>query len=218
MIKILGVKRVLTLAILVAVNAILAFAAYSVTLPQKEKAEAELRSTKANIAQRRDEMIRLKTEYEQIQQQKNLFEKLQEAGFFSLQDRLQARRTIEQIQTLSKILSTKYDIQAIQVQENQIAAASDHVILHTPVKITVDAMDDLDIYNFIYWVENSFPGHAGMTNIVIDRRLDIDETTLKQIGNSIPTVLVSATIDFSWDTMVPRTDIPQQLSQPATPQ
>ncbi len=218
MIKILGIKRVMTLGIMIAVNLVLAAALYSLILPQKAKSENELRSTRSAVNARRDEVTKLKTEYEQIQEQKNLFGNLQDAGFFGTQDRIEARKMIEQIQLESKVLAARYDIQAIQVQENPVAAVSDHVILHSPVKVSLDALDDIDVYSFMYWAQNAFPGHIGITGLTVERKLDVDEITLKQIGNGVPVVLVTATVDFSWDTMVPRADLPQQLSQPAIPQ
>ncbi len=218
MIQILGFKRVLTLAVLVAACAVLAGALYYVVIPQKTKTENELRATRAAVNARRNEVATLKTEYEQIQEQKAQFGNLQQSGFFGTQDRVEARRLIEQIQSSSDVLSARYDIKAVEVQENPLAALSDHVVLHSPMSVSLDALDDVDVYSFMYWVENAFPGHAGVTGFTIERKLDVDEVTLKQIGNGVPVVLVSASVDFSWDTMVPRAQVPQQLGQPAIPQ
>ena len=217
MIKILGIRRVITLAILIAVNLALAGALYSLILPQKDKTERELRSTRSAVNARRNEVATLKNEYEQIQEQKNLFGNLQEAGFFTTQDRIEARKTIEQIQLESKVLAARYDIQAIQVQEHPAAAVAEYVILHSPMKVSLDALDDIDIYSFMYWAQNAFPGHVGINSLMIERKMDVDEVTLKQIGTGTPVVLVSATVDFSWDTMIPRTELPEQLNRPATP-
>lgn len=218
MIQILGFRRVITLAILIAVNLALAGALYSLILPQKDKVERELRTTRSAVNARRTEVATLKNEYEQIQEQKNLFENLQNAGFFTTQDRINARKTIEQIQRESKVLAARYDIQAIQVQENPAAATADHVLLHSPMKFSLDALDDIDVYSFMYWAQNAFPGQVGIDSVTIERKLDVDEITLKQIGTGRPVVLVSATVDFSWNTMVPRTQLPEQLNQPGIPQ
>ncbi len=218
MMKILGAKRVIMLASLLAVNAVLGAFLYLVLIPQKTGTENELRKVRGAVTARRTEVATLKTEYEQIQEQKNLFGDLQRSGFFDTQDRLGARKVIEQIQAESDVLGARYDIKAVNVQENPIAAQSDHVIMHSPVTVSLDALDDKDIYSFIYWFENAFPGHAGVTAMTLERKLDVDEITLKQIGNGVPVILLSATVDFSWNTMVPRTKIPEQLGQPAVPQ
>jgi hypothetical protein len=218
MIKVLGFKRVVTLACLLAANIVLAGLLYGVLTPQMTKTEQDLRRVRGGVTARRTEVATLKTEYEQIQEQKSKFEDLERSGFFQTQDRVAARKLIEDIQAESSILSARYDIQAINVKEDPIAAQSDYVILHSPVKVSLDALDDIDVYSFIYWMENAFPGHAGVHAMTLERKLDVDEVTLKQIGNGVPAILMSATVDFSWNTMVKRADIPQQLAQPAVPQ
>jgi hypothetical protein len=218
MIKVLGFKRVLTLACLLAANVVLAGLLYGVLTPQTMKTEQDLRRVRAEVSTRRNEVATLKTEYEQIQEQKSMFEDLERSGFFQTQDRLAARKLIEDVQAESDILSARYDIQAITVREDPMAAESDYVILHSPLKFSLDALDDIDVYRFIYWMENAFPGHAGVQSLTLERKLDVDEVTLKQIGNGVPAILMSATVDFSWNTMVKRADIPQELAQPAVPQ
>lgn len=218
MIQVLGVKRVFTLVALVVVIAVLAGALYGVVIPQKEATERELRTTKAAVSARRAEIDVMQNEYQQIQEQKNLFGDLEKAQFFSTQDRVEARRVIEEIQAMSRVLSAKYAIGAADVRENTNIQTADHVILHSPVSMTVDALDDVDIFNFIYWMENAFPGHVAVTNMTLERKIDIDEVTLRQIGNGVPAVLVSASIGFDWSTMVPRQNLPQQLGpQPGMP-
>ena len=218
MIQVLGFKRVITLAVLLLANVVLAGLVYYVLIPQKEKVRAELSNIEGVISSRRSEIETMKTEYELIQEQKSLFGNLEKSKFFSVQDRVEARKMMEAIQSTSRVLSTKYSIGAATVIENPTAAVSDHVILHSPITVSVDALDDVDVYSFIYWMENAFPGHAGVSGLTIERKLDIDEAALRQIGNGVPTVLISAQIDFDWDTMVPRAQIPQQLGQPANPQ
>ena len=125
MIQILGFKRVITLAALLLVNIILAAAVYYFLIPQKDKTEAELRGVKGAIESRRSEIATMQTEYELIQEQKNLFGNLEQSKFFSAQDRVEARRMIESIQATSHILSAKYSIGAAEVVEDPVAAASD---------------------------------------------------------------------------------------------
>lgn len=218
MIQILGIKRVLTLAMLIAVNLVLAGFLYGVVVPGEATTQNDLRRTRGAVESRRTEIQRLKTEYQEVQEQKTQFGDLEHAGFFGMQDRVQARKTMEAIQEKSRVLSARYNINAVAVKENPLAAESDHVLLQSPVSVSIDALDDIDLYSFMYLIENSFPGNAIITDITIDRKADIDENALKAIGNGIPTVLVSANVNFSWNTFVARSDLPPQLVNPATPQ
>lgn len=217
MIQVLGVKRVLTLAVLAAANIALGVMVYYVVIPGKTKTETELATVRSQISSRRTEVSTLQTQYQEIQEQKTLFGDLDKSGFFGSQDRLQARKTIEAIQAASHVLSAKYNINAVEVKQNPVAAESDHVLLQSPVSVKIDALDDMDIYSFIYWIENAFPGNSLITGLTIERKMDIDENVLKQIGNGLPAVLVSADLAFAWNTFVPRTQLPQQLGQPPAP-
>ncbi|MBI2234095.1 MAG: hypothetical protein HYU57_03700, partial [Micavibrio aeruginosavorus] len=139
MIEVLGVKRVLTLTILLLVNMALAGGLYGILIPQTGRTEMDLRSARAAVQTRRTEIQTLQTEYQQIQEQKNLFGDLDRAKFFTTQDRVEARRMIEGIQAESKVLSAKYSIGAAEIVEDPVAAVSDHVIMRSPVSVKVDA-------------------------------------------------------------------------------
>lgn len=215
MIKVLGIKRVLTLMVLLSLNIVLGLVLYMVVIPGQAQTENELRSVRSAVESRRGEVKRLQTEYQEIQEQKTLFGELEQSGFFGLQDRVQGRKMIEAIQSASHVLSAKYSINAVEVKENPMAALSDHVLLQSPVSVKIDALDDIDIYSFVYWVENAFPGNSLITSITLERKIDIDENVLKQIGNGLPATLMTADIGFSWNTFVPRSQSPVQPGGPA---
>jgi hypothetical protein len=218
MMKVLGLKRILTLAILLGLNAMLAITLYFFIIPGEDQTSTDLRSTRSAVEVKRGEIKILQTQYQEIQEQKTLFGDLDHSGFFGTQDRVEARRTIEAIQHESHVLSAKYNINAVAVKENPLAMESEHVLLQSPVSVKVDALDDMDVYSFLYWIENAFPGSIVITNVTIERKIDIDENALKSIGNGIPAALISANVDFAWSTFVPKADLPQQLGQPGTPQ
>lgn len=217
MIKVLGIKRVLTLLILFGVNVALAAMLYFIVLPSKDSTEKELRTTRSAVQSRRTEVTRMQTEYQQIQEEKNLFGDLENSGFFGTQDRLEARRTMESIQSASHVLSAKYNINAVVVKENTASAMSDHVILQSPVTVQLDALDDVDVYKFLYWIENGFPGQSLITDITLERKQDIDENVLKQIGNGVPSVLMTASVNFAWNTFVPRDKSPVAAGPTSAP-
>ncbi|MDB5490516.1 MAG: hypothetical protein JWO78_365 [Micavibrio sp.] len=217
MIKVLGIKRVLTLAILFGINVALAAMLYLVITPAQESTDKELRSTRAAVQGKRAEVSRMQTEYQQIQQEKNLFGDLENSGFFGSQDRVEARNIMESIQSTSHVLSAKYNINAVEAKENSAAALSDHIILQSPVTVQIDALDDVDVYSFLYWIENGFPGQALITDITLERKQDIDENVLKQIGNGSPAVLMSANVNFAWNTFVPRDKSPVPSGQASAP-
>ncbi len=208
MIQILGIKRVLGIMLLLALNGALAAGIYFYYMPQNVKLTRDLRTVRAQVSDKQVQTERLRTEFQQIQEQKARFEVLTAAGFFSDQSRVVARQRIEAIKDFTHVLKARYDIQAAQIETGQQADEAGYVILNSPVTIDVDALDDVDFYNFVYWIENAFPGHVSVTSFKVQRLMDVNDATLRQIGNGVPAVLIKGTVTFNWRTMIPK---------PATP-
>lgn len=207
MVQVLGIKRILFIIILVAANVALVASTYLYAIPESDDLERDLRSTRSQISGKRAEIDRLRSEFDLIQEQKERFEDLQSAGFMSDQNRLVARRRIMSVQKYTKILRAGYDISSADISNHKATDEVGYIVLETPIKIDVDAMDDVDFYSFIYWMENTFPGHMALTNFRLERDLDVNEATLRRIGSGEATVLVSGVLNFVWRTMVPKSGV-----------
>jgi len=207
MMQVLGTKRVLVLIILIAVNAALAAATYLYAKPGRVDTERQLNMTRAQITQKRNEADKLRNEFEQIQAQKGDFEHLQAAGYISDQNRLVARRRITDIQEYSRVLKAGYNINSATIEEGKEVKDIGYVVLNSPISVDIEAMDDRDFYAFIYWMQNAFPGHISVTDLTIDRVLDINEATLRAIGAGTQVSLIKGNVDFTWRTMVPEAQI-----------
>lgn len=202
MIRIVGVKRVMVFAVLTAAAAVLFAADYGYLRPEGNAASAELRQIAAQVAEKRVGSERLRTEADEIRKQQVRYESLAQAGFFSDQNRIVARKRIEDIQRETGVLQASYDIATGEVQKDQNAGEAGYAVLVSPIKIGIEAMDDVDIYNFVYWMENSFPGHIILDSLHARKTQDLNEASLRQIGSGIPTPLIKADLAFSWRTMV----------------
>ncbi|MCB9991578.1 MAG: hypothetical protein H6867_09445 [Rhodospirillales bacterium] len=207
MIQVIGVKKILVLLLLVAANAALAAVTYLYVQPEAQKLERQLRSTKTQISQKQADTERLRNEFDEIQARKQDFETLTSAGFVSDQNRLVARRRITDIQKYSKVLRASYDIGAANIVKNKMVTDIEHVILQSPVKVSVEALDDIDFYSFIYWMESAFPGHVAVTNMTVQRTSDVSEVSLRQIGSGLPMTLVKGNVEFVWRTLAPESDV-----------
>lgn len=212
MISVIGTRRLFILTALLAVNAVMAAAYYLYVVPENEKLGKELRTVKAEIASKQSETEKLRTEYDLIQKQRASFEDLKEAGFLGAQDRVVARERMEAIQTHSRVVQARYNIEPVKVEENKSAADSGQVILNSVINADVDALDDIDFLNFVYWLENGFPGQITINNIDIKREADVDDVTLRQIGTGSPLVIVKGQASFEWRTMVPREEAGRNMT------
>jgi len=203
MFKTLGFKRIVLLLALATADVAMGSAVYLYYMPQSLKLEREFRSVRQQAIAKRDDAGRLRMEYEQIQEQKDHFQALEATGFFSDQSRVVARERIEAAQRYTNVLTARYNMQAAKLEKRAEAENSGRVVVNTPVSIDIEALDDMDFYNFIFWVENAFPGHVSLQNIKIERAADVNEATLRQIGNGTAATLVKGKLDFSWRTMMP---------------
>lgn len=212
MIAIIGTRRLFILGALVAVNAVMAAATYLYLIPDNEKTTKNLSSTKAEISSKQSDTERLRNEYDLILKQKAAIEDLKATGFLEPQDRVLARDRIEAIQAHSRVLRANYTIEPVRIEENAEAAKSNQVILSSMIKTDIDALDDLDFMNFVYWLENGFMGQVTVTNIELQRVNDVNDVTLRQIGTGAPVAIVKGKVDFEWRTMVPRDDAASNLT------
>ena len=207
MIGVLGTKRLIATGVLLAFNVLLAAAIYGYVTPENEKLERDVRGLRSQVSAKRADSDKLRMEYHQIQEQKSYFENLGAAGFFSDQNRVLARNKIESVQRYAGVLSARYNISAATVENNDLAAETGHALVSSPVSLNLEAMDDVDVFNFIFWLENAFPGQVSINNVRIERVLDIDDVTLRQIGSGVETTLIKGTIGFNWYTMMAEKDL-----------
>ncbi len=214
MINVVGPRRMLILAVLVALNAVLAAVAYMLVMPANDKLQSELNSVNGKISASKENINKMKNQFQIIQQQKEQFTKLQATDFFTDQDRVQARDRFTAIQRYSHVLLAGYDIKAAAPERTPELTDAGQLMLTTPVDVSIDALDDMDFYNFLYLAQNAFPGYVGIKSIEVSRDKELDEVTLRQIGSGIPTVLIKGKISFTWKTIVPE----KQMQQTGTAQ
>lgn len=203
MIKVLGTKRLIVLGIFVGINALLGAVLYGYLEPSNLGLDRDLNSVKRQISSKRAEVGKLRVEYQQIQEEKEFFGGLENAGFFNDQDRVLARRRLQDIIDQSKVLSAKYDISPRVEVPNEKAKDANHVELSSPISVNVDAIDDADIFSFLYLVENAFPGQTSVQSFSLQRVQDVNEAVLRSVGTGSSPVLVKGQIGFVWKTIVP---------------
>ena len=217
MIQLIGIKRVMIIAILAGVCCVLGLGSYLYLIPQNTKLEAELRQIKYDISFKRSESDRFRQELAEMQNEKSTYQSLQALGFLSEQSRLDARKRIEAIQSYSRVLSARYNITPGVIEEVETAKDANRVVLKSRISIEIDALDDADVYSFIHMMENAFIGYVSITSVELERILDLNDVTLRQIGSGISAVLVKAKVDLEWKTLMSREEAAQIGAGPATP-
>lgn len=214
MIGVLGIKRVAVLVVLVALNGFLAAASYMYLAPELQTKERQLRSDRSQVSTLRNDIDRMQIEFDQLEEQKEEFEKLAQDGFFKDQSRRQAEKILSQIQKNSGVSKAIASVRAGEIEDNEEALKAEHKILSSPVEIQLQAFDDVNIFHYLFLVENYFPGHIAVKDIKIERTADVTGTVLRAIAAGGNPPLVSANVNMVWRTMIPQSQVIQQEVQP----
>ena len=235
MIKSIGAKRFLIILVVgVVFGAVVATNYYYL--------DGEVRSSKRSLGESLEEITKLQGEIDTMQkdfaffeQEKVTFQRIVGLGFFEPQDRVLAREKIDTVQKLSKIISAKYQIQAArteeiplanesatQVQYGQIQGATDmagaqagYSLVKSPMTFDIAAMDDLDVYRFIYYMNYAFPGHITINKLTVSRKEPVNTENLKLIGLGTPPTLIEAKLDVVWQSLAKKENegtSPQDMS------
>lgn len=207
MLQLIGFKRLIIIAILLSLNVVLGAAVYGYLVPENKKKDSELSALKSKISQIRSDTFQLEDNYKLIQEQKFDYENLVQAGYFNTQDRLAFRRRMTDIQRYTQVLRASFDIAPAGIEANEKIKAAEHVILKSPVSVDIEALDDVDFYNFLFWLENGFPGHSQITSLNIKREEDVDDQTLRAIGSGTDLTMITGSVKFDWRTFVPENQI-----------
>lgn len=216
MIDKIGPRRATVLFVLIGAIAVLAVANYLFLRPKADSTKLELDGVRNETSVLKKETEKMRADLAVIEKQKLFFDSITKMGFFNEQDRLQARQRFETMQQLSKIISAKYEIRAATIVPDEAAEKTGYVIMDSPIKIDLSAIDDLDVYRFIYYLNYGFPGHITIRNVSIERKAELTPTVLKNIGSGLPTEIITATMDLQWRTMAKKESVDASILAPPT--
>lgn len=213
MIASIGYKKSLLLFVLAGVLAFLVFSTYFVFQPKAAKSKSELQKLEAQASTLQSEIDQMQQDFVQFDAKKALFENISRMGFFNDQNRVLARERFDTLQKLSKIMSARYEIKPAKVYSQNIPLETGFVVMESPITITLTAIDDIDIYRFIYYLNYGFPGHITIDKLEIKREGSVTPDVLKAIGRGNPPALITAKMDMQWRTMARKESIaPETLS------
>jgi len=202
MIQIIGLRRLLILIVLIAINACLASAIYMYVLPEKEKADRSLSSLRRKVSTVESDIQKMQVEFEQLEERQAQFDALKADGYFSSQDRSDAKEVFSAIRKKSRVMSARVSVKSGIIEQNEMAQKAGHKILMSPVQVQIRAFDDGDVYRYLHFAELYFPGHLSIDSITMKRTREVTPALLRAIATNTSPELVTAEILMSWRTMI----------------
>lgn len=203
MIKVLGFQRIVVLLVLLGVNVLLGLAVYMHFIPQKSVKERDLRTVRAQNSTLRSDIDGLLIEFDQLDEQREAFADLKRDGFFDGQSRRKAELVLQKIQERSGVVSAVASVTAGDFEENAEAKKANHQILKSPINVRIEAVNDLDVFRYLYLVNEFFPGHIAIKKIDFERQSDVSGTVLRAVASGQNPPLVTARLELIWRTMIP---------------
>lgn len=204
MMEVLGFKRIVFIASLALLCGALAAALYGYLEPELVSVEKNVKTEQLRENTVRGDIANIKMEFEQLALQQNQFDGLRAEGFFSNQSRRDAQVIFAGAEKLSGVNEAIVTVRPGRVVENENAAKANHIILESPVEITIRSIDDVDVFEYLTYLKDNFPGFLSMDNISMSRQANISNTILRAIATGANPPLVESKIQMTWRTMVER--------------
>lgn len=208
----LGRNRVLTLSVLSLLGAALAIYLYFYVQPEIARIDRASRIMKESINKKQQDLEGVRVESEVLIGQGVAFEGLKKQGFFEDQNRSNAKKSLTSIAKIANVRA-KARINPGRFVEDEYAARSNRYIMETQMDIAVDAISDVDIYKFIFLLENYFPGHLTVNKVSFNREQNVTGPVLRAIASGREPTLAKAEIRFIWRTMVKADKAKVQIEQ-----
>lgn len=207
MIRVIGVQKVFSLlAMVLLLVSLIAYWFYTLK-PDIKSNQRELSMNTSAVAEMTENLDDLIKGIERFKDQQKVFELVKALGFFDPQNRPEARKRLSAMQKESRLLSAKFSIKSAATEKSEKATAAGYKVLNTDIDLTLEAIEDKDIYNFIYLMNYGFPGQILITDLNIKRDIEVTQPVLRQIGLKESGPLVVAVVRLNWRTMVPDTSL-----------
>ena len=202
--KLIGVKRVILLAILIALNAAIAASYFLWIEPMREEAQVKLTATKDNISSLQGKIQNTNIELAEYAQNLPRYNELKSSGFMSNQDRFQISRDLDVVRNRAQLSGFSFQIDDLKTIENAEAAAANMTVLNSRINVdNVVSLLDINFYDFVDLMVAEFPSHVRLQNFNISRGDPLNSTTLQRIVAKQPAKLVTGRAVFDWITYVP---------------
>lgn len=202
--KLIGIKRALLLAVLLAINLAIAGLFFFVIEPMRANATSQLAAVEGQISGLQSKIQNVKRELEDFQRNLPKYEQLKQAGFFNNQDRFDLMRHLDDVRLKNDMRGFPFDVTEIKEIPNKDAAASKSRLIMSRINIKdVPVLVDNDFYQFVDVMEQVFPSHVRLQSFTISRVPRFDATFLADIRSKKKNGAVTATAEFDWLTIVP---------------
>lgn len=208
MIDILGLKRIIVLTILLVLNGVFGGAAFGLISPQMLKLDREIKTAKSKLSEVRNDLQSIQVEFNQLEDQQKEFSSLKDKRFFLQKERGKANELFLAIQEKAGV-EAQVNVDKPIVLENKNAEKADYILIKNDVTVNATALSDVDIFRYIWEMENNIPGYLKVKSMILERSIDITRPVLQAISTGKRPEIINAVITAEWIFMVPKEEAPE---------
>ncbi len=202
MIKLIGVRRLAIISVLIFIAVSLAGAFFLWVEPLRKDTEKELSTLKTDISGFRSKILNIKEELKALRASLGDFENMEQDGFFINQDRFMVGDVLEEIRRASGVSGFEYKISALQEIENKDAKIAGYKLINSRIELNrLNAFLDTDIYQFIEWIDKSFPGHTRIHMFKLEKVGKVDNDLLNKIVDGEAEPIMEGKLVFDWQSL-----------------
>lgn len=202
--KLIGIKRALILAILLAINLAIAGLYFLVIEPMRSRASIQLAGIEGEIAGLQSKIQGVKRELADFKVNLPKYEELNAVGFFNGQDRFELMRNLDRVKDQAGLAGFPFDVTEIKEVSNSDAAASKSRLVYSRISIKeLPVLVDSDFYSFVDTMQQTFPAHVRLNSFEIARVNHMDAQLIKDIRAKKKHTAMNVKVSFDWLTIVP---------------
>jgi hypothetical protein len=207
MIKLIGFRRTVLLACLMALN-LSVLGIYFLSIgPMLDNVTSQRDSVNGQITELRTKINGIKQDM--VYEKDNLpkYNELKDNGFFQNQDRFTISRAMEDLRVKAGIASFSYAVGDVAEIPNEDAKAVNYKLINSRIKVDkIVSPLDSNIYLLAQDMASVLPHYVRIQDMNIRRSAEVNEAALKDIAEGKPANFVNADLEFDWITMVPKPD------------
>ncbi len=208
-ITVIGQRRFVMLAALIAANVVLFLSLQNLFVPQNEQAVSQESRIKGELVSISREIQELPERHAALKVSDNKYVALMMRGLFADQDRIEARSRIDKIRGLSGLRGVEYKIEPQKLETNAAVTGINGEVMLTSVDVQIKSLTDLEMRTFIQRMHDEFSGLVIVKKIKFDRSNAVSDENLLRLTKKDPVDFVTGSVSFDWYSMKIKEGMPE---------
>ena len=216
MIKLIGLNRLIILAVLGGLNLLCLWLYFFWLQPGTLQLTQQQQQLSSSISEQRTKIDNIKSDIVLIRESLPEYQALMDKGFGSEQDRFYLSRELDSVREAVGIRGFSFSVSDIENIPFVIADAAGKKLIRSAVTVEkISTTFDVGVFDLMRGIEQRFPPHVRIAKYEIKKTGNITPDNIDRLRRGEDT-LVNSTFVFEWMTMIDPPK-PDEAQVPGTP-